>query len=271
MNELPSEFKHLRNIINSSVPQGMTFPNALNQFVSIDSIEETLKCSPNVAVSLVNDLGSFKKPLDSFLRIPSSSLNRNIMNQIAQLNPSDTAENFKIINAIVTHSVVLAGDELLSTSKQVILSETSSYFNLLSNLITNTITEKKDIAMNVIDCLVNHLRFPNTQTYFSWYVLTTVFNIDLNDKELTKKLNWNEESLGAAQEMILRSLLDRLLVSKPHPWGCVMTLMSILKKIDNVEDLNFVNKDVSSGESVYGLMTSMKSLFEKTNNKVEVQ
>lgn len=271
MNELPREFKHLRNIINSSIPQGMTFPNALNQFVSIDSIEESLKYSPNVAVSLVNDLGSFKKPLDSFLRIPSSSLNRNIMNQIAQLNPSDTAENFKIINAIVTHSVVLAGDELLSTSKQVILNETSSYFNLLSNLITNTISEKKEIAMNVIDCLVNHLRFPNTQTYFTWYVLTTIFNIDLNDKELTKKLNWNEENIGTAQEMILRSLLDRLLVSKPHPWGCVMTLMSILKKIDNVEDLRFVNKDESSGESVFGLMTSMKSLFEKTNRKVEVQ
>lgn len=271
MNELPSEFKHLRNIINSTVPQGMVFPSALNQYVSIDAIEENLKYSPPVLVSPVNDLGSFKKPLDSFLRIPSSSLNRNIMNQIAQLNTSDTVENFRIINAIVTHSVVLAGDELLSTAKQVILNETSSYFNLLSNLITNNITEKKDIAMNVIDCLVNHLRFPNTQTYFSWYVLTTIFNIDLNDKELSKKLNWNEESLSTAQEMILKSLLDRLLVSKPHPWGCVMTLMSILKKIDNVEDLNFVNKDENSSESVYGLMTSMKNLFEKSNNKVEVQ
>lgn len=271
MNELPSDFKQIRNIINSAIPQGKIFPSALNQFVNIEMIDESCNFSPSTLVSPVNDLGSFKKPLDSFLRIPSSSLNRNIMNQIAQLNKSDTKENFKIINAIVTHSVVLAGDELLSTSKQVILNESSSYFNLISNLITSNVVENREVVMNVIDSLVNHLRFPNTQTYFVWYVLTTIFNIDLNDKDLTKKLNWNEENLTITQEMILRSLLDRLLVSKPHPWGCVMTFMTILKKIDNVENLKFISKDNSGNQSVYGLMTAMKSLFESANKEVEVQ
>lgn len=260
MNELPPNFNQIRNIICSAIPLDKFFPQPMNQQIAIDFIPESCEYNPVSVVSPSQDLGTLKKPVDSYLRIPSSSLLRNINNQILDAKNNDSIVDFKFINCITSHIVMQAGDELVTTSKQAILNLQSSYFNLISNLITSNIKENKDIAYTILQSLVNHLRFPNTQTFFVWYLLTTMFDVDLQDKAVSKKLNWDEEKLGLVQEMIIRALLERLAIHKPHPWGCVVTFMTILRNND-IQNLPFM-KEQGADSKTYQLMTNLGSALE---------
>ena len=265
LNELPPNFKQIRNIICSAMPLNKVFPQPMNQQIPIDYIPESCEYNPVSLVAPAQDLATLKKPIDSYLRIPSSSLLRNINNQILAAKNTNSLIDFKFINSIISHIVMQAGDELVTTSKQAILNLTSSYFNLISNLITSNIQENKDIVYNILESLVNHLRFPNTQTYFVWYLLTTMFKLDLKDKSVSKKLNWDEEKLSLVQEMILRSLLERLMIHKPHPWGCTVTFMTILKNND-IESLSFM-KEQDKNSKTYQLLTNIGRILEIPVNR----
>ncbi|XBW35403.1 hypothetical protein QEN19_000969 [Hanseniaspora menglaensis] len=264
MNELPSNFNQIRNIVCAAIPLDKFFPQPMNQQIPIDYIPESCEFNPSSFVSPTQDLGALKKPIDSYLRIPSSSLLRNINNQILAAIGDDSKRNLKFINSIISHIVTQAGDEVVTTSKQAILNLTSSYFNLISNLLTSNIHHNKEVVYTILESLVNHLRFPNTQTYFVWYLLTTMFKLDLNDTVVNKKLNWDDEKLGIAQEMILRALMERLLICKPHPWGCVVAFMTILKNND-IKNLSFM-KDQAANSKTHQLLNNISKAFEMPLN-----
>lgn len=75
----------------------------------------------------------------------------------------------------------------------------------------------------LLSSMVNHLRYPNMETQYFICVLLFLFN----------------ESEEFIKEQIVRVLLERLFVYKPHPWG----LLYISKELSKNPTYNFWDYD----------------------------
>ncbi|KAI9030682.1 CCR4-Not complex component, Not1-domain-containing protein [Phycomyces nitens] len=65
----------------------------------------------------------------------------------------------------------------------------------------------------LLNSLVDHLRYPNSHTYFFSTALLHLF----------------EEQPEMIKEQITRVLLERLIVNRPHPWGLLATFIELIK------------------------------------------
>lgn len=85
MNNLPPTYFQLKNVILSAIPKHMTVPNPYDVDLSMDNIP-SCKDLPEVFFDPVVDLHSLKKPVDNYLRIPSNSLLKTILNQFTEIH-----------------------------------------------------------------------------------------------------------------------------------------------------------------------------------------
>jgi CCR4-NOT transcription complex subunit 1 len=68
----------------------------------------------------------------------------------------------------------------------------------------------------VLNAIANQLRYPNRHTYYFSCLLLFLF---ASNKQKDEQL----------QEQIARVLLERLLVSRPYPWGILVTFIELIK------------------------------------------
>jgi len=73
---------------------------------------------------------------------------------------------------------------------------------------------------HVINACVNQLRFPNAHTHFFCLALQHVF----------ANASPHQEHI---QEHVTRVLVERLIISRPHPWGLLITFFDIVKDAKN--------------------------------------
>ncbi|KAI7863369.1 CCR4-Not complex component, Not1-domain-containing protein [Spinellus fusiger] len=66
----------------------------------------------------------------------------------------------------------------------------------------------------LINCIIDHLRYPNSHTYFFSTALLFLF----------------EDQPEKIKEQITRVLLERLIVNRPHPWGLLATFIELIKR-----------------------------------------
>ncbi|PNG99984.1 CCR4-NOT transcription complex subunit 1, partial [Tetrabaena socialis] len=66
----------------------------------------------------------------------------------------------------------------------------------------------------LLNAMANQLRYPNAHTYYFSCTLLTLF------------LESKSEGL---KEQITRTLLERLIVNRPHPWGLLITFIELIK------------------------------------------
>jgi CCR4-NOT transcription complex subunit 1 len=66
----------------------------------------------------------------------------------------------------------------------------------------------------LINAMANQLRYPNSHTHFYQSLLLAIFI---------------EVKADNVREQITRVLLERLIVSRPHPWGLLVTFVELLK------------------------------------------
>lgn len=66
----------------------------------------------------------------------------------------------------------------------------------------------------MLNAMANQLRYPNAHTYYFSCTLLTLFM---------------EAKSEAVKEQITRTLLERLIVNRPHPWGLLITFIELIK------------------------------------------
>ena len=136
--------------------------------------------------------------------------------------------NNKLIRAIVLHVAVEAGLENGRTSSNAVFNTKSSYYQLLFDLIHDGTIELK---FQVIQVMIEQLRYPNIHTRWFIYVLRDMFVTEA----------W-EEQRTEVQEIILRSLLERVIVHNPHTWGVSVLFTQLLNSDEvNLLELDFIN------------------------------
>lgn len=236
MNNLPSTYFQLKNVILSAIPKKMILPNPYDPQLSMAKMD-LCQAPPNVYYDPVNDLKSLKKPVDNYLRIPSNSLLRTIVSGLYRteyelrngVGYDYFTTDMKLVRAIVLHIGLEAGLENQRMSSSAVFNTKSSYYMLLFNLIHEGVTELK---YQIIQVMIEQLRYPNSHTYWFSYALRNMFLSD----------DWGEQR-SEVQEIILRNLLERIIVNRPHAWGVSVLFSQLLRAKDvNLLELPFVKK-----------------------------
>ncbi|CCK72050.1 CCR4-NOT core subunit CDC39 KNAG_0I02650 [Huiozyma naganishii CBS 8797] len=247
LNNLPCSYFQLKNVVLSAIPTKMCFPNPYNPTLQLSNLESCQEC-PSVFYDPINDLSTLKKPVDNYLRIPSNSLLRTILGSVFRseydvrngVGFDFLSVDSKVVRAIVLHVGVEAGLENERTSSNAVFNPESSYYTLLYNMIHDGTAELK---FQVIEVMVEQLRYPNIHTYWFNYVLLNMFTSkDFGDQ------------IAEVQELILRCILERIIVNKPHPWGVSILTTQLLNQDEvNLLELEFI-KTVPEIEKMLTLM-----------------
>ncbi|EDO15208.1 hypothetical protein Kpol_458p1, partial [Vanderwaltozyma polyspora DSM 70294] len=230
MNALPSSYAQLKNVMLAAIPKKIMLPNPYDNGLDMDKID-SCKMQPTVFYDPVVDLHSFKKPVDNYLRIPSNSLMRTIINGVYRdeysfksgIGYDYVSVDQKLVRAVVLHVGVEAGLESEKTSSGAIFNAKSSYYTLLFNLLNEGSSE---VRFKVIEAMMEQLRYPNIHTHWFTFVLKNMFTSE----------EWGEQK-SEIQEIILRNIFERIIVNKPHPWG-VTVLFTQLLNLNNVKLLS---------------------------------
>ncbi|CCD26596.1 CCR4-NOT core subunit CDC39 NDAI_0I00270 [Naumovozyma dairenensis CBS 421] len=236
MNNLPATYIQLKNVILSAIPLKMLVPSPYGVELDVDALESCEE-PPMVFYDPVADIASLKKPVDNYLRIPSNSLLKTIMNGLLRedyelksgIGYDTLTVNSKLVRAIVLHVVIEAGLENGRTSSNAVFNTKSSYYQLLFDLVHEGSIELK---FQVIQVMIEQLRYPNIHTRWMIFVLKNMFTSE----------GWSDEK-STVQEIILRSIIERILVNKPHPWGLSVIFTQLLRS-DKVKllELDFIKR-----------------------------
>ena len=167
------------------------------------------RISHNTAAKLNPVIGT---SIDKFLRSRNQADVAEIRPRL-YLNAQDsvvqgTRYNVSQINLMVLYIGLIAIKQQAQLETTAVAK--SLPMELIQYLISDLDSEGRYLFINAI---VNQLRYPNNHTHYFNSVLLHLFS----------------ESHNVVQELITRVLLERLIVSRPHPWGLLITFIELIK------------------------------------------
>ncbi|GME73217.1 unnamed protein product [Ambrosiozyma monospora] len=254
ISEMSPLFTQLKNIVLSAAPKNMQIPDPFQPGLKVDRLPE-ITSIPEIAVDPQQVLLEFgiKKSVENYLRIPTSSLLKQILpaleakETIAQLGIGykETSFSVRLINALVLQVGISATEGRPRDS--LAFHHKSSQVTLLSSIMQEGPVELQFLLMQAV---VNNLRYPNAHTH--WFSCVVLHFFGSNNLWGDKKLN--------IQQLITRVLLERMICNKPHPWGLMITFTELMKNSDySFFDLPFT-KETPEFEKLFS------SLFKHVKN-----
>lgn len=214
----PESYVQLKNIISSAYPKGITVPNPFQQGLKVDRLEE-IKQEPPIGYHPESDLTAkgLKKPVESYLRIPSQSLLKTISTGLSVAEPRNGKSKYDagLVNAVVFFVGIAAVEEQKSFRDGSSFDSTSNHVMLLSSLIKDGDVELQNLILTAI---ANQLRYPNSHTHwFSCILLHFVGSATL----------WGDQR-EAIKFNISCVLTKRAMSYNPIPWGILVTFLELV-------------------------------------------
>jgi hypothetical protein len=221
---LPVDCIQLRNVILSSFPRSMILPDPFTTTLGYMASNTT---APPLQLE-ENDVFHF---LHAYLTTGKSSSSQSVGHLLMQYLMQDQQ---KIDPEKLQQLIFYVGTQTkLDTTKS--LSENAAV-QIYKYLLTHCVRDHDRYLL--INALVDHLRYPNSHTYFFGMTLLHLF---ASQPETIK-------------ELITRVLLERLIVNRPHPWGLLTTFIQLIKE-PQFTDHNFIKSSMSYSPDI-------KRLFE---------
>lgn len=223
-NVIPAHCTQLRNLVLSAYPSSFQkLPDPFRDGLKVDRIEE-IRLPPKIAGDIVAPVqnANIKSAVDSALR--NTSATDRAIQQIcdAAYSPIDgetgLLHNPISVDYVLLHALVLyVGQSAVSSAVQ---KSGSMVFNNTPQL---ALLEKLAKALHpearyyFLGAMANQLRYPNSHTHYFSYVILHIFGTEHSDQQTD------------IREQIIRVLLERLIVHRPHPWGLIITLQELLQ------------------------------------------
>lgn len=238
---LPHRAINLRNIILSAVPMNNILPDPVKVPIKLEALPEILLPFRNMPT--ISEL-PFRKELENYLtnRQPSGFLNdlRNLLTcEKGATAGGDKAAGDK---SVVVYNVTLLdtmtlhiGLSAIQNLNQITVASVAntSYIEVFQGLfmtfdsaglftlsvcicfciLTLSFFLSPEGRYHLINSLVDHLRYPNTETLFYLCTILSLFN----------------DSTDQLREQIVRVLLERILARAPHPWGVRYLLAELVR------------------------------------------
>ncbi|GAB7361968.1 hypothetical protein MBLNU230_g2005t1 [Neophaeotheca triangularis] len=198
---VPHGCSQLQNMINTSTPAPhYDQPDPFSQGLKINRLEQ-IRMAPLVNTDvekILQDVG-IKEQLDHVL---SGS----------ETTDGDYSTVFSVVSAatplVINAFILYTGIKATSTSSS--FSSAASPARLLERLLRES---SPDGRYALLAAMTNQVRYVNAHTHYFSTALNHLFNT-------------NGE---AVQQTILRVLVERLQVVRPHPWGLIVTVLELVK------------------------------------------
>lgn len=222
---IPAHCSQLRNLVLSAYPSSFQkLPDPFRDSLKVDRLEE-IRLAPKIAGDVVTPLqnANIKSAVDNALR--SSGASDAIVQQICDTiyDPlvRDSGLFFQPVNVdtVLLESLILyIGQNAVSTIGQKsgpANFDSSPHLALLESLVKMFRPEARYYLLSAV---ANQLRYPNSHTHFFSSTVLHLFSTEHTEQQGTD-----------IREQIIRVLLERLIVHRPHPWGLIITLQELLQ------------------------------------------
>ncbi|XP_039063628.1 CCR4-NOT transcription complex subunit 1-like isoform X2 [Hibiscus syriacus] len=225
---IPPSCIQMRNIILSAFPRNMRLPDPSTPNLKIDLLPE-IREPPRILseVDAALKAKQMKAEVDEYLKMRPqggstflTELKKRLLLSPSEAASAGTRYNVPLINSLVLYVGMQAIQQLQSrvphaqsTASTAPMSVflVSAALDIFQTLIADLDSEGRYLFLNAI---ANQLRYPNNHTHYFSFILLYLF------------AEANQEII---QEQITRVLLERLIVSKPHPWGLLITFIELIK------------------------------------------
>ncbi|KAJ5167888.1 uncharacterized protein N7482_003482 [Penicillium canariense] len=225
-NVIPAHCAQLRNLVLSAYPSSFhKLPDPFREGLKVERIEE-MREIPKIAGDIAAPLqqANIKDVIDNALQndIASEAVVQHISDAVVTSEPRDTAlfyvpinVDVVLVNALVLYIGQQAAEEHASKTNTRSAFETSAHAALLEKLAQ---IMQPEARYYLLSAMANQLRYPNSHTYFFSFTILRLFGID-----------YSESDDSDIRQQIIRVLLERLIVHRPHPWGLIITLQELLQ------------------------------------------
>jgi CCR4-NOT transcription complex subunit 1 len=225
-NVIPAHCAQLRNLVLSAYPSSFQkLPDPFREGLKVERIEE-MREIPKIAGDIIAPLenANIKDVVDGVLR--NESITETAVQQLcdAILDPEvkETGLFFVpidvdvvLLNALVLYIGQQAAVDHASKNNTRSAFENSTHAALLEKLAQVLRPESR---YYLLSAMANQLRYPNSHTYFFSFTILRLFGVD-----------YSEQDDSDIRQQIIRVLLERLIVHRPHPWGLIITLQELLQ------------------------------------------
>ncbi|MES1904328.1 MAG: CCR4-NOT transcription complex subunit 1 [Paramarteilia canceri] len=226
----------LRNLILSAFPRSVVLPCPFSSNRHVEFLKN-LNHTPRIVHNYAKILTEMdlNDKIIAFLSNPSSgskdftTSNSNslakIVVEIFYNYPEKSSLNTSTINAFA----IFVGNNAVESLKAKVTKETtlSKYASMITemphfSLFISVLCQLNDEGKYLlVGAMANHLRYPNTHTHYFSQLLLSLFLAPI-----APPANNGTE----VKEIITRVLLERLTVSRPHPWGLLVTFIDLLRR-----------------------------------------
>eukprot|EP00002_Diphylleia_rotans_P016402 TRINITY_DN318_c0_g1_i1.p1 TRINITY_DN318_c0_g1~~TRINITY_DN318_c0_g1_i1.p1 ORF type:complete len:1661 (+),score=335.47 TRINITY_DN318_c0_g1_i1:681-5663(+) len=211
---IPPTCVQMRNLILAAFPRNIRLPDPFTPNLKVDLLPE-ISHPPRVLSSYATALtqANLKSDLDNYLKTRQpQTFPMELRARLSVQTPGRTTPQYNVplINAVVLH----VGMQVVSQQPKSPLNSPlahSASMDIFQHLAVSLDTEGRYLFLNAI---ANQLRYPNNHTHYFSCILLYVF-AEANDDII--------------KEQITRVLLERLVVSRPHPWGLMITFIELIK------------------------------------------
>ncbi|PGH17814.1 hypothetical protein AJ79_00955 [Helicocarpus griseus UAMH5409] len=224
-NVIPSHCAQLRNLVLSAYPSSFQkLPDPFREGLKVERLDEIRK-APKVAGDIVSPLqrANLIGVIDNAFRaaVPDSAIQQ-ISDAITNPPVKETGLFFAPINVdvvLLNAFVLYVGQNAVNSTGQK--GNTPAAF---SNSPQTALLEKLSKVLQpearyyFLSAIANQLRYPNSHTHYFSYVILHLFGSEQP-----------EQQGSDIREQIIRVLLERLIVHRPHPWGLIITLQELLQ------------------------------------------
>ena len=253
-NVIPAHCTQLRNLVLSAYPSSFQkLPDPFRDGLKVDRLEE-IRQAPKIAGDVVTPLqnANIKSAVDSALK--STSAADRAVQQIcdAVYNPAKTETGLLYnpigVDFVILHALVLyVGQSAVSSASQKSGSMVFTNTPQLALLEKLAKTIRPEARYYFLGAMANQLRYPNSHTHYFSYVIFHLFGLEQPEQHGTD-----------IREQIVRVLLERLIVHRPHPWGLIITLQELLQN----PTYNFFNLPfIQAAPEVCSTLPSFSELF----------
>ena len=218
-NIIPAQCTQLRNLVLSAYPASIPMlPDPFTVGLKVDRLEG-IREKPKLAEESTKPLlrRNLKGAVDWALQ--NNDMQSDGIDKIVDATyfsgsryPLETSVDVSLLHSIVLY----IGSHAVSGTAQKggpVFADNSPHSNFMSTMSKALQPEARYYFLSAI---ADQLRYPNSHTHFFSHTLLHLFIDDLADQQ-------------QASQQIVRVLLERLIVHRPHPWGLIITLMELIK------------------------------------------
>ncbi|KAK1143013.1 CCR4-NOT core subunit cdc39 [Aspergillus melleus] len=225
-NVIPAHCAQLRNLVLSAYPSSFhKLPDPFREGLKVERLEE-MREAPRIAGDTAAPLqqANIKSVVDNALQ--SSTTSESIVQQICDAIYDPSSKETGLFYAPVNVNVVLVNALVLYIGQGAVSANApkgntrAAFDNSAHSALLERLAKilRPEARYYLLSAMANQLRYPNSHTYLFSFAILRLFGADNSEQDETD-----------IRQQIIRVLLERLIVHRPHPWGLIITLQELLQ------------------------------------------